>query len=150
MDYANLIPIDPDKQYPIQNPYNPKANINNWFEDIDNVTLSNPDTKMSRAGKSLPYNNQRVSTRYIEDGSYLRIKNIVLGYTLPVRMLRKVQIDNVRIYANIQNLWTFTKYSGYDPEVGINPQDATGYTFGFDQGRYPAPRIISFGVNLSF
>lgn len=150
MDYANLIPIDSEKKYPVANPYNPGTFINNWYEDIDNVTLSNPGTKMSRAGKSLPYNNQRISTRYIEDGSYLRVKNIVVGYTLPEKWIRKVQIDNVRVYANIQNLLTITKYSGYDPEVGVNPQDANGYTFGFDQGRYPSPRIVSFGVNLSF
>lgn len=150
MGYANIIPIDPSKKYPVENPDNPGKYINNWFEDINNVTLSNPDTKVSRAGRSLPYNNQRISTNYIEDGSYLRVKNIMFGYTLPAKLVKKAQIDNVRVYMNIQNLLTFTKYTGYDPEVGVNPQDATGYTFGFDQGRYPAPRIISFGLNLSF
>jgi TonB-linked SusC/RagA family outer membrane protein len=143
MDYADIVPIDETIQYP-HNGYN------NWFEDIDNVTLSNPDTQMPRAGRDLPYNNTRISTRYIEDGSYLRVKNIVLGYTLPEKLTRKIKLDNVRVYMNIQNLWTITGYSGYDPEVGVNPQDATGYTFGFDQGRYPAPRVISFGINLSF
>ena len=148
MDYANTVPIDPDKVYPLVDDHG--RDINYWYQDIDNVTLSNPDTKMSRAGQQIPYDNQRISTRYIEDGSYLRIKNIVLGYTLPAALLRRAQIENVRIYANIQNLYTFTKYSGYDPEVGINPQDASGYTFGFDQGRYPAPRLISCGINVSF
>jgi TonB-linked SusC/RagA family outer membrane protein len=143
MDYANIVPINEGIEYP-HNGYN------NWFEDIDNVTLSNPGTQIPRAGRSTPYNNRRISTRYIEDGSYLRVKNIVLGYTLPEELTRKVRIDNVRVYMNIQNLWTITGYSGYDPEVGINPQDATGYTFGFDYGRYPAPRVISFGVTLSF
>lgn len=148
MDYANLIPIDANKQYPIEDGYG--RTINNWFEDIDNVTLSNPGAQMSRAGQGLPYNNQRTSTRYIEDGSYLRVKNIVFGYTVSKKFLRRYKLDNVRIYANIQNLLTLTKYSGYDPEIGTNPQDATGYTFGFDMGRYPAPRVISFGLNLSF
>ena len=143
MDFANIVPIDETIQYP-HNGYN------NWFEDIDNVTLSNPGTQIPRAGRSIPYNNTRISTRYIEDGSYLRVKNIVLGYTLPERFARKVKLDNVRVYMNIQNLWTITGYSGYDPEVGVNPQDSQGYTFGFDQGRYPAPRVISFGINLSF
>jgi TonB-linked SusC/RagA family outer membrane protein len=152
MDYANLIPIDQNKQYPIDNPYiaDPQYTINNWFEDIDNVQLSNPNTKMSRAGQGLPYNNQRTSTQYIEDGSYLRLKNIMLGYTIPKKITGKWNIENIRIYTNIQNLLTLTKYTGYDPEVGANPQDANGYTFGFDMGRYPAPRVISFGLNLSF
>jgi TonB-linked SusC/RagA family outer membrane protein len=152
MNFANIIPIDPDKQYPIDNPYieDPGYTLNNWFEDIDNVTLSNPHTQMPRAGRSLPYNNSRISTRYIEDGSYLRIKNIVLGYNLPKGLTRKMKLDQVRVYTNIQNLFTFTKYTGYDPEVGNNPQDSNGYTFGFDMGRYPSPRIVSFGLNVSF
>ena len=148
MDYANLVVIDGSKQYPMVDEYG--RNINNWFEDINNVRLSNPNTTMSRAGRGLPYNNSRTSTRYIEDGSYLRIRNIMLGYSLPKNLLRKTQIENLRVYLNIQNLYTFTKYSGYDPEVGINPQDASGYTFGYDLGRYPAPRVISFGLNVSF
>ena len=148
MDYANIIPIDANKQYPFVDENG--RNINNWFEDINNVTVSNPNTKMSRAGQGLPYDNRRTSTRYIEDGSYLRIKNIVLGYTLPKNIVRKVQLDNARLYMNIQNLYTFTKYSGYDPEVGINPQDASNLAFGYDSGRYPAPRLISFGINLTF
>ncbi len=150
MDFANIVPIDPDKKYPITNPDNSEHTIDNWFEDIDNVKLSNPNTLLPRAGRSQPYNNTRISSRYIEDGSYLRIKNISLGYTLPANIARKINLETVRVYTNIQNLVTFTKYTGYDPEVGVNPQDATGYTFGFDLGRYPAPRIISFGLNVSF
>jgi len=147
-EFAQLIPIDANKEYPFVDAYG--RDIKNWFDDIDNVTIANPNTKMSRAGQSIPYNNSQTSTRYIEDGSYLRIKNIVFGYTLPKNMIKKVQLENVRLNVNIQNLYTFTKYSGYDPEVGINPQDANNFTFGFDSGRYPAPRLISFGVNLTF
>ncbi|MDR1764122.1 MAG: TonB-dependent receptor [Dysgonamonadaceae bacterium] len=153
MDFANLVPIDPNKQYPIDNPYreDPKYVFNAWYEDVDNVTVSNPNTTIPRAKRETSsYDNTRISTRYIEDGSYLRVKNIVLGYSLPKTLLKRVKVDNIRVYANIQNLYTFTKYSGYDPEVGVNPQDATGYTFGFDLGRYPAPRTVSFGVNVSF
>ncbi len=148
MDYARLVPIDPTKTYPFKNEHG--TDINNWFEDVDNVTVENYNTNMSRAGQGLPYNNQRISTKYIEDGSYLRVKNIMIGYTLPKAWLRKAGLDNVRVYANIQNLLTWTSYSGFDPEVGLNPQDSQGYTFGFDQGRYPSPRVYSFGVNLSF
>ncbi|MDR0960945.1 MAG: TonB-dependent receptor [Mediterranea sp.] len=148
MDYAKLEAINPGKSYPFVNEYG--TSINNWFEDVDNVVVANPGTMMSRAGQGLPYNNTRISTKYIEDGSYLRVKNIVLGYTLPRSWMRKAGLNNVRVYCNIQNLWTITGYSGFDPEVGSNSQDATGYTFGFDMGRYPSPRTVSFGANISF
>ncbi|MDR0893744.1 MAG: TonB-dependent receptor [Prevotellaceae bacterium] len=148
MDYAKLVPIDANKTYPITNDYG--VVINNWFEDVDNVVVSNPNTKMSRAGQGLPYNNTRISTKYIEDGSYLRVKNIMLGYTLPRQWLKKAGIENIRVYCNMQNLLTITGYSGFDPEVGANSQDSSGYTFGFDMGRYPSPRTISFGANISF
>jgi TonB-linked SusC/RagA family outer membrane protein len=152
MDYANITAIDESLTYPriVTDQTGNSYEVKNWYEDITNVQLSNPNTRISRAGHSLPYNNQRISDRYIEDGSYLRIKNIVLGYTLPQKWIARVKISSVRVYVNLQNLCTFTKYSGYDPEVGVNPQDASGYTFGFDQGRYPAPRVISGGVSISF
>jgi len=148
MGFANMVPINANVSYPFVNADGQL--INAWYEDIDNIRLSNPETTMSRAGRSLPYINDRTSTRYIEDGSYLRIKSIVLGYHLPKKWLRKVYIDNVRVYVNIQNLHTFTNYTGYDPEVGINQQDVSGFTFGYDYGRYPAPRLISFGIHVSF
>ena len=64
--------------------------------------------------------------------------------------MRKIKFDNIRVYCNIQNLYTFTKYSGYDPEVGASTQDAKGYTYGVDNGRYPSPTTYSFGLSLSF
>ena len=76
--------------------------------------------------------------------------NITVNVIQDSKITRKIKMESIRVYTNIQNLVTFTKYTGYDPEVGVNPQDATGYTFGFDLGRYPAPRIISFGLNVSF
>ncbi len=91
-------------------------------------------------------NNSRMSDRFIEDGSYLRIKNIQFGYTIPIA--EKINIDKLRVYFNAQNLYTFTKYSGLDPEIGTrgyNPLD-----IGVDRGYYPIPRIISFGINLAF
>ena len=64
--------------------------------------------------------------------------------------VQKVNIDNIRLYVNIQNLYTLTKYSGYDPEVGASTQDSTGLTFGVDNGRYPSPMTCSFGMNITF
>ena len=122
----------------------------NWYDDINNVRVANPDTKMPRITTADPNDNDRMSDRYIEDGSYLRIKNITLGYTFPKKLVNKWQIENIRMYVNIQNLYTFTKYTGYDPEVGASTQDATGMTFGVDNGRYPSPTTYSFGLNITF
>ena len=140
---ARLEPINPNIVYDGTN------GVWNWFEDISNVRLAN-NTKPSapRAASGDPNNNSRVSDRYIEDGSYLRIKNITFGYTVPNHLVRKYKLENIRVYMNIQNLYTFTKYSGYDPEIGANPM--TPNVYGMDYGRYPIPTIYSMGLNLSF
>jgi hypothetical protein len=121
-----------------------------WYDDITNVKVANTGTKTPRPSIQDPNDNDRLSTRYIEDGSYLRIKNITLGYTFPKSVLQKAKIDNVRVYMNIQNLYTFTKYTGFDPEVGASTQDSSGLTFGVDNGRYPSPMTCSFGLNITF
>ena len=122
----------------------------NWYDDITNVKVANPDTRMPRITTQDPNDNDRVSDRYIEDGSYIRVKNITLGYTFPSTLVRKLNIENIRLYVNIQNLFTLTKYTGYDPEVGASTQDATGMTFGVDNGRYPSPTTYSCGLNITF
>lgn len=121
-----------------------------WYDDITNVSVANSDTKVPRPSISDPNDNDRLSDRYLEDGSYIRIKNVSLGYNLPKDFLRKINVENVRVSLNIQNLYTFTKYSGYDPEVGASTQDSTGLTFGVDNGRYPSPMTVSCGLNLTF
>lgn len=88
----------------------------------------------------------RVSDFYIEDGSFLRLKNITLGYTLPQKFSQKVKISKLRIYATAVNLLTFTKYSGFDPEIGAK----WALDVGIDRNIYPQPRTFMFGVNLSF
>ena len=140
-DRAQLAPIDPDKVY---------ENGGHWYDDISNVKVVNSGTKTPRPTLGDPNDNDRLSTRYIEDGSYLRIKNITLGYTFPKKWMNKMKFENIRIYCNIQNLYTFTKYSGYDPEVGASTQDSTGYTYGVDNGRYPSPTTYSAGISLTF
>ena len=140
-DRARLAAIDPSKTY---------TGSDSWQTDVTNVRVVNGDTKTPRPSISDPNDNDRLSDRYVEDGSYLRVKNITLGYTFPKRLLQKVNIDNIRLYVNIQNLYTLTKYSGYDPEVGASTQDSTGLTFGVDNGRYPSPMTCSFGMNITF
>lgn len=138
---ARLEPIDPTIVY---------ADGSKWFDHIDNVRVKNPGTKIPHTSIDDPNDNDRISDRYVEDGSFLRIKNITLGYTFPKALLNKAKIENLRVYVNIQNLYTFTKYTGYDPEVGASTQDSSGLTYGLDNGRYPSPAMYSFGLNITF
>lgn len=138
---ARLEPIDPTIVY---------ADGSKWFDHIDNVRVKNPGTKIPHSSINDPNDNDRISDRYVEDGSFLRIKNITLGYTFPKALLNKAKIENLRVYVNIQNLYTFTKYTGYDPEVGASTQDPSGLTYGLDNGRYPSPAMYSFGLNITF
>jgi TonB-linked SusC/RagA family outer membrane protein len=115
---------------------------------ISNVYVINEGTDISRLTNYDANTNNRVSDRYIEDGSYLRIKNVVLGYTLPDKIVKIAKIERLRLYVNIQNLYTFTKYTGYDPEVGSINQDML--MTGIDNGRYPSQRIYTFGLNVNF
>jgi TonB-linked SusC/RagA family outer membrane protein len=118
-----------------------------WYDDITNVKVANTSS-LPRATINDPNDNDRISDRYIEDGSYVRLKNITLGYTFPKRTIQKLHIENLRLYANIQNLLTLTGYSGYDPEIGASTASAN--VMGLDNGRYPSPTVYSFGLNISF
>lgn len=114
--------------------------------DINNVYITNSDASVQRMHTTDANTNNRVSDRFVEDGSYLRIKNISIGYTLPKKLLSKYQIENLRLYVNIQNLFTFTNYDGYDPEIG----SYNVLLRNIDNARYPSQRIYTFGLNLSF
>jgi len=146
VDRAILEPVDPDKTYPFVNTSG--ITINNWYDDIDNVHVSNSGTTIPRAVGGDPNENTRISDRYIEDGSYLRVKNLALAYNLPKEISSKVKLENLKVYVNVQNFWTFTKYTGLDPEVGASQTNDN--VFGLDNGRYPAARIYSFGMNVTF
>lgn len=143
---AMIEPINAGKVYPINNPDG--GVINKWYDDITNVKLINPDTRIPRATPTDPNDNIRLSDRYIEDGSYIRLKNIAFGYTFPKTTVKKLFLENLRIYANIQNLFTITKYTGFDPEIGVSTASVNVY--GLDNGRYPSPQSYSMGVNISF
>jgi TonB-linked SusC/RagA family outer membrane protein len=146
-DRARLTAIDANKAYPAL-AVDGESTIWAWNEDIDNIRVANPGTKIPRVIANDPNDNDRISDRYVEDASYLRIKNITLGYTLPGHLARRLYVDNVRVYVNLQNVYTFTEYSGYDPEVGVSTLSDNVY--GLDNGRYPAPQVYTLGLNLSF
>jgi hypothetical protein len=133
LGYAHLDLIDPDGP-----------------NDYRNVEIVSGDPHMPRIGASSASStsNFRFSDRFVEDGSYLRIQSISLGYTFPRLFSSKLGIENLKIYTNLQNVYTFSKYSGYDPEIGSTNQDAL--MTGIDNARYPSPRIYTFGLNVTF
>jgi TonB-dependent starch-binding outer membrane protein SusC len=91
-------------------------------------------------------NNGYISDRYIEDGSYLRLKTLQFGYNFDKSLTSKLHLSSLRLYMNAQNLFTFTKYTGQDPEIGI----ADALQMGVDRGVYPQARVYSLGLNVSF
>ncbi|KXX69378.1 TonB-dependent receptor [Flammeovirga sp. SJP92] len=105
-------------------------------------------TDIPRATANDPNNNNRASSRFVEDGSYLRLKNVTLGYTLPKKITRKAFIDRMRVYVSGQNLFTLTNYSGMDPEVNYAGDD--GVRMGTDFFTYPNARVYTAGLNVSF
>jgi TonB-linked SusC/RagA family outer membrane protein len=109
-------------------------------------TPSHTDAKYPRAvgGARGTYNTQR-SSRYLEDASYIRLKNISLGYSLPKAFIEKAKLSSARVYVSGQNLLTFTKYSGFDPEVS---SEFTVANTGVDQGAIPQFKTFMFGVNI--
>ncbi|MCG9970596.1 SusC/RagA family TonB-linked outer membrane protein [Christiangramia crocea] len=108
---------------------------------LDRWTGPGTSNSMPRAVFGDPNNNARPSTRYIEDGSYLRLKNVNLGYNLPVDSFQKSPLSSARVYLSGQNLFTITDYSGFDPEVGTN---------GIDNNIYPVTRTFTVGFNIGF
>jgi TonB-linked SusC/RagA family outer membrane protein len=109
-------------------------------------TPQNTNTDMPRAVLGDPNRNARESTRFLENGNYLRMKTMQLGYTFPESLLSRYKIQKVRVYASGQNLLTFTKYSGLDPEVGRTSVLNTG----MDRMQYPQNKKVMLGVQLSF
>ncbi|MES2276370.1 MAG: TonB-dependent receptor [Bacteroidota bacterium] len=105
-------------------------------------------TDIPRASYTDPAGNRRFSNRWLEDGSYLRMKDITVGYTLPKNLVSKISVKSCRVYATAQNLITLTKYTGYDPEASAFNSGVT--TIGIDQGTYPQYRAFIFGLTVGF
>lgn len=114
---------------------------------LDYWSVQNPNSSAPRLARN-DTPNTNISDRYVEDGSYLRIQNLTLGYNLPAKALGGMNISSLKVYGAIQNLLTITGYSGYDPEIGSLNQNTT--LMGIDNGRYPTPRIYTIGINVEF
>ena len=107
---------------------------------------------MPRVGNN---SSREISSRFVEDGSYVRLKNLAFGYTFPSSVTEKLGMQSFRLSVSAQNLLTFTDYSGLDPEVNFfgaagNNNQSQNTVRGFDFGNFPALRTVNFGVNLKF
>jgi len=110
---------------------------NRWT--VDNASNKVPSAK--------GYVRNDVYSRFIEDGSYLRLKNVTLGYTFPHKWMRKLYVTKLRLYVTADNLYCLTKYSGFDPEVSMRSSNLMP---SFDYGAYPRSKVFTFGVELNF
>jgi TonB-linked SusC/RagA family outer membrane protein len=115
--------------------------LNRWRNEGD-------ITEVPRQDYADPAGNRRFSNRWVEDGSYLRCKNLTLGYTFSKALLDKISVKNLRIYATGQNVFTLTKYTGYDPEASSFNGNVTN--IGIDEGTYPQYRALILGLTLGF
>lgn len=118
---------------------------NSWRPD-------NQDTDMPRFSKTDGADNKWAYTdRWLEDGSYVRLKTLDVGYTFPKEWIQRVKLQNLRVYVSMENLFTLTKYSGFTPDLGESSSTGVSYNVfsrGIDQGRYPIPRTFSFGIQV--
>ncbi|WP_048903354.1 TonB-dependent receptor [Pedobacter sp. V48] len=129
LDYAKLGMVDP----------------NGSPSDVNNVYVTNPNTTVAGLRNDKTNGNLRPNSLFIEDGSFLRCKNITLGYRLPESLLSKISMRSVRVYANVSNVFIITKYKGMDPEIGSwDPLQG-----GWDSGYYPQPRVFTIGANIA-
>jgi hypothetical protein len=129
--------------------------FNSYAAILDRWTPTNTNTSIPKVSVDDRNNNRRISTRFLEDGSYTRIRNVTLGYNFK-SLLKTSSIGEFRVYVSAQNLLTFTNYSGLDPEIQANTNDTRGYdvssdlAVGIDWGTVPAPRTFLVGINLKF
>jgi TonB-dependent starch-binding outer membrane protein SusC len=121
---------------------NQRKNITNSW------TPANTETTIPRYALGDPNDNRRTSERFLEDGSYIRIQNVTLGYNLPKALVNKMKLKNLKLYTSLQNLYTITNYTGFDPELGSYNQNAR--LTNVDNGHYPNPRTYTLGLNVEF
>ena len=136
--------------------YEAQARGFNSYRDILNRwTPNNRNTNIPKVSTDDRNGNRRISTRFLEDGSYLRIRNITLGYNF-TDLIQSEFMQNLRLYLQVQNAFTFTSYPGLDPEIQANANDTDGFNVssdlavGIDWGTVPAPRIFTAGVRVEF
>jgi TonB-linked SusC/RagA family outer membrane protein len=129
--------------------YNTSSTFKNDIAILNYWTSTNTNTNIPRLTPTDSNDNMRISDRYIEDGSYFRLKNIQLSYNLPSGIVNKLKIPGFRIFVSAQNVFTLTKYTGMYPEIG--QALSTSYlSRGVDYGNYPQSRIVTGGISINF
>jgi len=127
-----------------------EADVTQKSVDVLNYwTPTNTNTTMPRLNGNDKNDNLRISDRYVEDGSYLRLKTLQIGYSLPQAMIRKVYMTSMRFYVSSDNLLTFTNYSGLDPEIGQLVSSNT-LSRGVDLGAFPQAKTVVAGFSITF
>jgi hypothetical protein len=140
-------------RYPFNNMVDIMATGNRWNNIDENGNLVNDPATLTAMNENTtmwsPYMTRRVISDWaVEDGSFIRLKTLSLGYTIPPSLIKKAHIQSLRFYASCYNVFILTNYSGFDPEVST--RRASGLTPGVDYSAYPKSRQLIFGVNLSF
>jgi TonB-linked SusC/RagA family outer membrane protein len=123
---------------------------NFYASRMDRWTPSNPNSNQPRVTSTDTNGNDRFSSRYVENASYLRARNMEVGYTLPQALLGKVQVKGARVFASVDNVFTITKYTGYDPEISTVANYNNPLSYGVDYGNYPQARTYRLGFNVQF
>ena len=132
---------------------------NQYAERMDSWTENNRNTDIPRYVKGTDNNgtNWAYTDRWLENGSFFRLKTLELGYTFPKTWMNKIKLSNLRIYTAMENLFTITSYKGYTPDLGVVDADGAGtasgtgvLTRGCDDGRYPTARTFTFGLQVNF
>jgi len=123
--------------------------MNSTTEALDRWTPTHTNTDVPAASLARGYHE---SSRWIFDGSFVRLRNIALGYSLPKSLINSIGLENVRVYISGQNILTFTKYRGFDPEVNYRSSGSSSgnLNLGFDFGSYPNAKSFTLGLNVTF
>ncbi|MBK8555555.1 MAG: TonB-dependent receptor [Lewinellaceae bacterium] len=142
---ADLLGVTGNKVYNAKKSF--RFSVYNWEKSsyTDRWTPTNTAGSVPRITNG--GTNYRVSDYFIEDGSFIRLRSMVLGYTLPTALMQRAKINKLRFYVSGNNLWTSQQYSGYSPEFG---NDGTPYEVGFDNGGYPIAKSWQFGLEMTF
>ena len=123
---------------------------NFYASRMDRWTPSNPNSDQPRVTATDDNGNDRFSSRYVEDASYLRARNMELGYSLPKDFLGRYQVGGARVFVSVDNVFTITKYTGYDPEISTVASYNNPLAYGVDYGNYPQARTYRVGFNVQF
>ncbi|WP_161599469.1 TonB-dependent receptor [Hymenobacter nivis] len=123
---------------------------NFYASRLDRWTPSNPTSNQPRVTSVDTNGNDQFSSRYVEDASYLRARNMELGYSLPKAFLGRYQVGGARLFLSVDNVFTITKYTGYDPEISTAALYNNPLSYGVDYGNYPQARTYRLGFNVQF